>query len=79
MAINLAAKYESKTSDLLKARKKSEAFVNDDWSWEGVNAINVYTLTDPDLVDYTPNGASRRCLDCCILQQIETRWICPSL
>jgi hypothetical protein len=59
MAINLAAKYESKTSDLLKARKKSEAFVNDDWSWEGVNAINVYTLTDPDLVDYTPNGANR--------------------
>lgn len=59
MAINLAAKYEKKTSDLLVARKKSSMFVNSDWSWDGVNAINVYTLTDPDLGDYTANGANR--------------------
>lgn len=59
MAINLATKFEKKTSDLLVARKKSEMFVNRDWSWDGVNAISVYTLTDPDLVDYTDNGANR--------------------
>lgn len=59
MAINLASKYESKTSELLKARRKSEAFTNQDWSWDGVNAINVYTLTDPTMGNYTTNGANR--------------------
>lgn len=59
MAINLASKFEKKTSDLLSQRKKSSMFVNQDWNWDGVNAINVYTLTDPDLVDYTANGANR--------------------
>jgi len=59
MAINLASKYESKTSELLKARRKSEAFTNQDWSWDGVNAINVYTLTDPTMGNYTANGANR--------------------
>lgn len=59
MAINLAQKYESKTSDLLKARRKSKAFTNDDWSWDGVNSINVYTLTDPTVGNYTPNGNNR--------------------
>ena len=59
MAINLAKKFEKKTSDLLKARKKSEMFVNHDWNWDGVNAISVYTLTDPTLGDYTASGSNR--------------------
>lgn len=59
MAINLAQKYMSKTSDLLKARRKSEPFVNNDWDWDGVNAINVYTLNDPIMGNYNPNGANR--------------------
>lgn len=60
MAINLATKYEGKTSDLLKARRKSEPFVNNDWNWDGVNAINVYTLTDPTMGNYDPTAASNR-------------------
>lgn len=59
MAINLASKFESKTSELLKARAKTTSIVNNDWSWDGVNAINVYTLTDPTMNNYTPSGASR--------------------
>ena len=59
MPINLAQKFESKTSDLLKARKKSEGFVNKDWDWDGVNSINVYTLLDPVMNNYNPNGANR--------------------
>lgn len=59
MAINLAQKFESKTSDLLKVRQKSKDFVNTDWSWDGVNSINVYTLTDPTIGNYNPNGANR--------------------
>lgn len=60
MAINLAAKYESKTSDLLKQVRKSKGFTNQDWSWDGVNAINVYTLTDPTMGSYDPAGGSQR-------------------
>jgi hypothetical protein len=59
MAINLASKFEKATSELLKARAKTSAIVNTDWSWDGVNAINVYTLTDPTMGNYTPNGANR--------------------
>jgi len=59
MAINLAAKFESKTSDLLRVAAKTSAIVNNDWSWDGVNAINIYTLTDPTMNNYTPNGNYR--------------------
>lgn len=60
MAINLASKFEKKTSELLKARRKTESVVNNDFSWDGVNAINVYTLTDPTMGSYDPNGGSAR-------------------
>ena len=60
MAINLASKFESKTSDLLKARRKTKDMVNNDWDWDGVNAINIYTLTDPVMGNYDPAGGSNR-------------------
>lgn len=60
MAINLAQKYEAKTSELLKARRKTERMVNNDWSWDGVNAINVYTLTDPVMGNYNADGGANR-------------------
>lgn len=60
MAINLASKYMSKTSDLLKARRKTTGMTNNDWDWDGVNAINVYTLTDPTIGDYNANGGANR-------------------
>lgn len=59
MAINLASKFEKATSELLAAKAKTSAIVNNDWDWDGVNAINVYTLTDPTMGNYTPNGANR--------------------
>jgi len=59
MAINLASKFEPKTSELLKAKAKTTSIVNFDWSWDGVNAINVYTLTDPTMNDYAANGNFR--------------------
>lgn len=59
MAINLATKFQEKTSDLLKLRAKTTSIVNQDWSWDGVNAIKVYTLTDPTMGNYAANGANR--------------------
>jgi hypothetical protein len=60
MAINNASKFESKTSELLKARKKTSGVVNSDWSWDGVSAINVYTLTDPTMGNYDAAGGANR-------------------
>jgi len=59
MAINLATKFEAKTSELLKAKAKTSSIVNNDWSWDGVNAIKVYTLADPTMVTYSPSGNNR--------------------
>lgn len=60
MAINLAQKYESKTSNLLKVRRLSKGFTNDDWDWDGVGAINVYTLIDPVMVNYSATASGSR-------------------
>lgn len=60
MAINLASKFESRTSDLIKAESKTSLIVNDDWTWDGVNAIKVYTLTSVSVGDYNPAATSAR-------------------
>jgi len=60
MAINLASKFASKTSDLVKAKAKTLKIVNDEWDFDGVNAIKVYTLTDPTVGNYSPVAASNR-------------------
>ena len=57
--ISLVTKYQSRTSDLIKAKRKSKGFTNQDWNWDGSEAIKVATLISPDLVDYTPNGNNR--------------------
>jgi hypothetical protein len=59
MAVNLATKFEQKTSELMVARAKTSTIVNNDWNWDGVNAIKVYTLTDPTVGNYSANGANR--------------------
>ena len=59
MAINLASKFQKRTSDLLKVGRKTKGMTNQDWDWDGVNSINIYTLTDPTMGDYNPNGANR--------------------
>lgn len=60
MAVNVATKYSPKTSELLVARKKSTPFVNEDWEWDGVNAIVVTTLTDPTMGNYNASGGANR-------------------
>lgn len=60
MAVNLASKFEKKTSELLKVAKKTSGVVNNDWDWSGVNEINAYTLTDPTMGNYDVNGGSQR-------------------
>lgn len=58
MAVNLATKYSSKTSDLLKVRRKTKGMTNQDWDWDGVGSINIYTLEDPTMGNYDATAAS---------------------
>lgn len=60
MAVNLASKFEDRTSDLVKAKQKSEGFTNNDWDWDGVGQISVYTLTDPTMGNYDATAAANR-------------------
>jgi hypothetical protein len=59
MAINLATKFSPKVSDIMKHGRKTKSATNQDWDWDGTNAIKVYTLTDPTMGDYTASGANR--------------------
>jgi len=59
MAINLATKFSPKVSQILKLGRKTKLATNQDWDWDGTNAIKVYTLTDPTMGNYTPSGANR--------------------
>lgn len=60
MAVNLASKYEKKTSEAMAVGRKTKLVTNQNWSWDGVNAINVYTLTDPTMGNYDVDGGSER-------------------
>jgi hypothetical protein len=59
MAINHATKFETKLSNLLKARAKTKNMVNHDWQWTGVDTIIVTTLVDPTMGNYNPNALWR--------------------
>lgn len=59
MAINLATKFSPKVSHIMKHGRKTKSATNQDWDWDGTNAIKVYTLTDPTMGNYTPSGANR--------------------
>lgn len=59
MAINLATKFAPKVSHIMKHGRKTKSATNQDWDWDGVNAVKVYTLTDPTMGNYTASGANR--------------------
>jgi len=59
MAVNLATKFAPKVSHIMKHGRKTKSATNQDWDWDGTNAIKVYTLTDPTMGNYTPSGANR--------------------
>lgn len=74
MAINKATVFQSKTSDLLKARRKSKEFTNNDWSWEGAESIIVSTLTDPTMNDYDANGGNSRYGEATEVEDTQQTW-----
>lgn len=60
MAINAATKFASKTSDLLYTERKTKLVTNQDYSWDGVETVKIYTLSDPTIGNYDPSGGANR-------------------
>lgn len=60
MAINLAEKYESKLDERYKLQSLTDKFCGHNYSWEGVNAIKVWSLETADLNDYDATAAANR-------------------
>ena len=59
MAINLAAKYDKKVVERFKLKSLTEAFINRDYDWTGVETVKVYSIPTVALNDYTRTGTSR--------------------
>ncbi len=59
MAINLAEKYSDKVVERFKLKSLSEAFINRDYDWAGVETVKVYSIPTVELNDYTRTGDNR--------------------
>lgn len=59
MAINYAEKYSSKVDERFNLSSITSALLNDDYDWDGVKSIKVYSIDTVTPVDYTREGANR--------------------
>jgi N4-gp56 family major capsid protein len=59
MAVNLASKYSNKVDERFKLGSFTEAAVNRNYDWEGVNSITVYSIPTVAMNNYTMSGTAR--------------------
>lgn len=59
MAVNLAAKYSSKVDERFKLKSLTESAVHQDYEWEGVNSIKVYSIPTVAMGTYSRTGLAR--------------------
>lgn len=59
MAINLAAKYSSKVDERFKLASVIGPATNQDYDFEGVDTVKVYSVSTAAQSDYTRSGTSR--------------------
>jgi N4-gp56 family major capsid protein len=59
MAVNLASKYSGKVDERFKLKSLTEAAVHQEYEWNGVNAVNVYSIATTAMGNYARTGANR--------------------
>lgn len=59
MPVNLAAKYEKKVDERFKLKSVTEAAVNREYDWTGVDTIKVYSIPTVGMNDYVKTGKDR--------------------
>lgn len=60
MSVNYASKYESKIAKAFTLASLTDAAVNKEFNWSGVNAITVFGITTQALNDYNKSATSNR-------------------
>ena len=58
--INYAEKYEAQVDERFKVASVTESAVNRNYSFDGVNKINIYSVETAPLNDYNRESASNR-------------------
>lgn len=58
--INLADKYSQKVSERFKQKSVTESIVNQDYDFEGVNKVKIYSFDTPELNNYNRAATSNR-------------------
>lgn len=59
MAQNLAVKYSPKVAERFSTVNLTEKAVNNDYDWDGVTTVNVYSVDTTALGTYTRSGSNR--------------------
>lgn len=59
MAINYAEKYSDKVDERFTQASLTQAAFNQDYDWEGVSTINIYSLATAPMNDYQMTGDNR--------------------
>lgn len=59
MAINLATKYSDKIAERFKVESLTAGAANNDYTFEGVKEVKVYSVDTAATTDYTRSGSSR--------------------
>ena len=59
MAQNLATTYSDKVAERFSTTSKTKPGVNQDYDWQGSNAIKVYSVDTVTMGNYTRSGSSR--------------------
>lgn len=59
MTQNLAQKYSAKVDERFKLGSLTAGLTNNDYEWEGVNSINVYSIATAPLGNYSASGSNR--------------------
>lgn len=59
MAQNLAVKYSPKVAERFSTVNLTEKAVNNDYDWDGVTTVNVYSVDTATMGDYTRSGSNR--------------------
>ena len=59
MAINFAEKYSSKVDERFTKASVTQAAFNQDYDWEGVSTVNVYSIATAPMTDYVMSGDNR--------------------
>jgi N4-gp56 family major capsid protein len=59
MAVNLASKYSQQVDERFKLKSLTDAATHQDYDWDGVKTVNVYSIATSAMNDYVRTGTGR--------------------